>query len=180
MKNRFVSRLVTVLIFSACAGMAHAGTQVLGVEIGQTTPAQLTKALAKHAKLENRGTNKYSGGDMYHVDGDAYDIEGLKDVLYIFDDRQRLAGVIMDMDKGRFDSVYQYLTGKYKVTSQQRPFVGNQYAVFKPNDAVIELDSPHMSFDMEVRYLRNDLMQQFKAQSPADAVAKKRSEASKF
>lgn len=180
MKNCFASRLIAALVLSACMGLAQAGTQALGVEIGETTPTHLKQSLAKQVKMESRGANKYSGGEMYHVDGDAYDVEGLKGVLYIFDERQRLAGILMEMNKGRFDAVYHYLTNKYKVVSQQRPFVGDHYALFKPSDAFIELDAPHLSFDMTVRYVRNDLMQQFKAKSQGEAAAKKRSEASKF
>jgi hypothetical protein len=37
-----------------------------------------------------------------------------------------------------------------------------------------------MSFQMEVRYLRGDLLQKFNSQSQAETAAKKKSEASKF
>ena len=86
----------------------------------------------------------------------------------------------MDMGKHRFDAIFQFLNSKYKVVAQQRPFVGNQYARFKPSDAFIEIDAPHMGFEMEVRYIRNDLMQKFNAQSETEAATKKKSEASKF
>ncbi len=158
----------------------HAGTQVLGSEIGVTTAEQLKQELSKRTKVESSGTNKFTGGEMFKTDGSAYDIDSLSSFLYIFDDQKRLAGVIMDMGKHRFDAVFQFLSGKYKVTAQKRPFVGDQYARFRPADTFIELDAPHMGFNMEVRYIRNDLMQRFNAQSQAEAVAKKKSEASKF
>ena len=117
---------------------------------------------------------------MYKTDGASYEIEGLTEVLYIFDDQMRLSGVLMQMNKERFDAVFQFLSGKYKVAAQQRPFVGSQFARFRPADAFIEMDAPHLGFNMEVRYIRNDLMQRFNAQSEAETAAKKKSEASKF
>ena len=173
-------RSLFIVIGLGTAVLAHAGTQVLGFEIGSTTVDQLRQELSKRTKLETSGTNKYSGGEMFSTTGASYDIQGLSRVLYIFDEQKKLAGVVMDMDKQRFDAVFQFLSSKYKAVAQQRPFVVNQYARFRPSDAVVELDAPHLSFNMEVRYIRNDLMQKFNAQSEADAAAKKKAEASKF
>jgi len=117
---------------------------------------------------------------MLKTKGTSYEIDGLNEVLYIFDEKKILAGVIMGMNKARFDAIFQFLSSKYQVTSQERPFVGNQFARFKPSDSFIDVDAPHLSFTMEIRYVRNDLMQKFNAQSEAEAVAKKKSEASKF
>lgn len=178
--SRRALRSALFLVVLSTTALAHAGTQVLGFEIGATTVDQFKQDLSAKTKLEASGTNKYSGGQMFKTDGAAYDIDGLTSVLYIFDQQQKLAGVIMDMGKSRFDAVFQFLSANYKVVAQQRPFVGDQYARFRPSDAVIELDAPHLGFNMEVRYLRNDLMQKFNAQSEAEAAAKKKSEASKF
>jgi hypothetical protein len=170
-----------LFVLALCATtLAHAGTQVLGFEIGVTTVEQLKQDLSKRTKYQVLGPNKYSGGDMIKTDGAAYEIEALTSVLYIFDDQKKLAGVIMDMGKHRFDSIFQFLSSKYKVVSQQRPFVGNQFARFRPADSIIEIDAPHLGFNMEVRYIRNDLMQRFNAQSESEAAAKKKSEAAKF
>jgi hypothetical protein len=173
-------RSLFIAIALCTTALAHAGTQVLGFEIGVTTVDQLRENLSKKTQLESSGTNKYSGGEMLKTDGAAYDIEGLTSVLYVFDDQKKLAGVFMDMGKHRFDTIFQFLSKKYKVSAQQRPFVGDQFASFRPADALIEMDAPHLGFTMEVRYIRNDLLQKFKAQSKAAAAAKRNSEASKF
>jgi hypothetical protein len=159
---------------------AMAGTQVLDAELGVTTVEQLKSVLSKNTMVQQRGVNKYSGGEMYATDGASYGIDGLDTVLYIFDNQKKLAGVIMTMDKDRFASIYDILSKKYKIVSKQRPFVGDQYALFKPSDANIEIAAPHLSFEMEVRYLRNDLVQQFNAKSEAEAAAKKKTETRKF
>lgn len=173
-------RSLLVTLGLGAAMLSHAGTQVLGFEIGSTTVDQLRQELSKKTRFEASGKNKYSNGEMFTTDGSFYDIDGLKSVLYIFDDQRKLAAVVMDMDKQRFDAVFQFLNGKYKAVAQRRPFVGNQYARFQPPDAAIELDAPHLSFNMEVRYIRNDLMQKFNNQNEAEAAAKKKSEAAKF
>ena len=111
---------------------------------------------------------------MLRTNGSSYEIEGLNDVLNIFDDQQKLAGVIMNMNKNRFDTVYQAVSKKYKVASQNRPFVGNQFARFKTPDSTIEIDAPHLSFEMGVRYIRKDLLQKFNSQSTAEAESKKK------
>jgi hypothetical protein len=177
---RFSLRPSLAILAIVCSTAVHAGTAVLGFEIGVTTLDQLKQDLAKKTKLQSQGTNKYTGGEMIKTDGNGYDIDGLSGVLYIFDDQKKLSGVIMDMGKHRFDAIFQFLSSKYKVVAQQRPFVGNQYARFQPSDATVEIDAPHLGFEMEVRYIRNDLMQKFRAQSEAEAAAKKKSEAAKF
>ena len=160
--------------------VAHAGTQALGFEIGISSSDQVKSLLAKQTKIVDVGINKFTGGSMIKTDGSSYEIEGLNEVLYIFDDQGKLAGIIMDMNKSRFDSVFNILSSKYSVSSQQRPFVGNQFARFKTKDSVIEMDAPHLGFVMEVRYIRNDLMQKFNSQVAAEAEAKKKREAEKF
>jgi hypothetical protein len=174
-----LSFTLAAIVFSAC-NFAYAGTPVLGFEVGVSTLDQVSSTLEKKTKVVDNGVNKFSNGPMVKTNGTSYEIEGLNGVLYIFDDQKKLMGVVMDMNKARFDAIFQFLSGKYKVSAQERPFVGNQFARFKTPDSVIEVSAPHMGFEMEVRYLRNDLVQKFDAQSQAEAAAKKKSEAAKF
>jgi hypothetical protein len=169
-----------VVVSTLCAGEALAGTPVLGFEVGVSTLDQVKATLSAKTKVEDRGTNKWSNGPMLGTDGSSYEIEGLNSVLYIFDEQKKLMGVVMNMNKARFKSIYEVLSGKYKVLSQQRPFVGNQFARFASSDGVIELDAPHLSFQMDVRYMRADLVQKFKAQSEDEAEKKRKKEGSQF
>jgi hypothetical protein len=168
------------------AGSAFAGTQVLGFEIGASSVDQVRGELAKKTQVQDAGTNKFSGGTMLKTDGASYDISGLNNVLYIFDDQKKLMGVVMSMAKGGglnnegFNQIYKIISSKYKLVSEQRPFVGNQYARFNSPDSIIEIQAQHLSFEMEVRYIRKDLMAKFNAQSMTEAAEKKKSEASKF
>lgn len=166
--------------FAVWMGLAQAGTQTLGFEIGTTTVEQVRSSLPKPAKVEDLGTSPYSGGPVLQTGGESYDIEALTKVLYVFDEQRKLAGVVMTMGKHRIDAVEQALNKKYKPSAQQRPFVGNQYIRYNTPDTVIEVDAPHMSFDMTVSYLRNDLMKRFKEMSAAQDQVKKQREAAKF
>lgn len=177
MKRRTQLLLAVALLTT---GTAHAGTKALGFEIGVSTVEQVRSTIARQTQVMDAGENSYSAGPMLKTDGSGYDIRGLNSVLYIFDPQKKLAGIVMNMDKNRFDAIFQMLAGKYKVAAQQRPFVGNQYARFKTQDAVIEVDAPHLSFEMDVNYLRDDLMQQFRLKTAAEAAAKKRQESAQF
>jgi hypothetical protein len=178
MKHLVTSVFAALALFFSIP--TYAGTQVLGFEIGVSTIEQVKLSLAKRTEVVDDGTNKFTDGPMLKTDGASYEIEGLHSVLYIFDDKKKLAAVIMDMDKARFDAVFQALAAKYKVSSQQRPFVGDKFAHFKTQDAMIILGAPHLSFEMAVRYIRNDLMRLYNSQTSAEAEIKRKSEAAKF
>lgn len=176
--KKSIQILLTITVLTC--SLVHAGTAMLGFDMGVSTLEQVKATLGKQTRVQDGGTNKYSNGAMLKTDGDGYDIEGLNEVVYVFDEQKKLAGVLMDMDKSRFTAVYQALSAKYKVAAQQRPFVGNQYARFKTPDAVIEVTAPHMSFQMSVNYLRNDLNQKFNTQSASEAETKTKRESAKF
>ena len=176
-----ITHILLFLTTIAC-GIAHAGTQMLGFDLGVSTLEQVKSALVKQTRISDAGLNKFSGGPMLKTDGSSYEIEGVTEVVYVFDDQKKLAAVLMDMDmdKNRFDAVFKALSAKYKVSAQQRPFVGNQFARFKTPDAVIELNAPHLSFQMSVNYVRTELMAKFNTQSTDDAQAKTKRESAKF
>jgi hypothetical protein len=177
-----MKRILAMLAVAStlCAGSALAGTPVLGFEVGVSTLDQVTDALSKKTQVEERGVNRYSNGPMLKTDGSSYGLEGLNSVVYIFDGQKKLMGVVMNMSKARFKPIYEVLSRKYKVLSQQRPFVGDQFARFASPDGIIELDAPHMSFEMEVSYLRGDLVQEIKEQVEAEKAAKKKNDAAQF
>lgn len=175
--NKLKHLLATLALFPA---LAFAQVQVLGFEIGSTTSQQLKTKLASQTRVEDNGTNKFSGGRQFKTDGTGYGIDTLTEVVYIFDPQDKLAGVLMGMGKDRFDDVFNALSAKYKVSSQQRPFVGNKSARFNAKGAVIELDAPHMSFTMSARYIREDLMKKFLTESQAETQQKKAAERSQF
>jgi hypothetical protein len=153
---------------------------VLGFEVGVSTLDQVKATLSKKTQVKDTGINKWSNGPMIKTDGSSYEIEGLDSVLYIFDEQETLMGVLMDMNKARFKSIYELLSKKYEVRTQKRPFVGDQFARFESPDGIIELDAPHLGFQMQVRYLRSDLVRMFNSRSEDENKAKKKREEEQF
>lgn len=174
----FFKRLLVGLVFFPTVSFAQ--VPVLGFEVGTSTVQQVKAQLGKQTRIQDAGTNKFSGGTQFKTDGNGYEIETLSQVFYIFDKDQKLAAVIMDMSKSRFDEIFNFLSGKYKATAKQRPFVGDMFARFRAKGVTIELDAPHLGFDMQARYIRDDLYQQFNTQTAQETQQKKASEKSKF
>ena len=162
MRNPFIASILAM----GCWASAHAGLKVMDVELGTSNVAQVRQTASASGQVVDDGENSWSGGPMLRVDRPDAGIEGLKSALYIFDKSGKLAGVVLTISTrkdqpgkaSRFDELAATLSGKYKQVKKVRPFVGDQYAKFAAQDAVIELDSPHMSFDLQLRYLTPDMM----------------------
>lgn len=84
-----------------------------------------------------------------------------------------------DLEKRRFDEVASLLAEKYKLTKKVRPQVGDRYAKFTAPDTVIEIDAPHLSFDMEVRYMTNNFVKAFNSVVSTNATEQRSTEKSK-
>lgn len=82
-------------------------------------------------------------------------IDGLSEIVFIFDTADKLV-------------------------EKSQPFVGNARAIFRQGDSVVELDAPHMSFTMALRYMTHALQKTFKQQSTSNKAAKERTQANKF
>ena len=85
-----------------------------------------------------------------------------------------------DIKKSRFGEVANALGSKYKLVKQDRPFVGNQYARYSAPDTVIELDAPHMGFDMQLRYMTTAFFQAMNEGTSKKEQQKRSQEKAKF
>jgi len=156
------------------------GFSVLGFEMGKTSPAQVIEAVGPKGKIHNSGTNPYSGGPMLKAEGAAFPVEGLNQVMFIFDPSEHLQAVVMKMDQARFDSVLNRLKAKYHVVTSDAPPVGNKVVRFHEGTTTIELSALHMSFEMNVRYVNDSLLAKFEADEKKAAAEKEKREASQF
>lgn len=179
----FISSLL--LTFPALA----ANPTPLGLELGVATLAQAKQTLGGKTRLGDAGINAYSDGKMLKGDGAGLDVEGLSEITLIFDKSDKLAAVLMtlpkqegmgDMHNSVFTKTLNTLSGKYKLVEKRVPFVGNSYAKFRQGDSIVELDAPHLSFNMSLRYLTNELQAAFNRQSEAEKSAKQRKQASQL
>jgi len=138
------------LVMGYCVRL-YADITALGFTLGKTDYKTVTQ---QAPSLKDSGINKYSQGKMLKGMSRDFKIQGLKQTLFIFDKNDKLAVVMLTLNKNQFDNVLGYLKNKYPIQSKRIPFVGNKNVVFAiPKDKVtIEMNAPHMSFDMTVMY----------------------------
>ena len=182
-------RWVMVFMVGMAWLSAHAGTKVINVELGVSTLEQVRKEAASAGRIQNAGTSTWSKGPILQVYNPDLGIEGVTSVQYIFDTAGKLAAVVMtmpstkgmgDLEKRRFDEVARLLAEKYKLAKKVRPHVGDRYAKFTAPDTVIEIDAPHLSFDMEVRYMTDSFLKAFNSEVSTNAAEQRSTEKSKF
>ncbi|PUE07144.1 hypothetical protein B9Z51_14855 [Limnohabitans sp. T6-5] len=148
-----------------------------GLEVGVATLSQVQKQIGDKTSLTPTGINKYSGGKMFEVDGHGLNVEGVNAVTFIFDQADVLVGVLVSMPKNP-KSLIKTFSGKYKVINNKVDnFMNYGSAQFSKGDTVIDIDAPHLSFVMEVRYLSKRLRDAFMQQSNAETAAKQKRKA---
>ena len=115
---------------------------------------------------------------MFRLSRSEIALDGLsKDVVFIFNQDESLAGVSMSFDKQKFDELNAQLKKKYKkVIKSVIPFVGNKLVKYKDGNSVVELNAPHLSFEMELTYLSDDFIKTMNNQLQQQEKAKKQQE----
>lgn len=182
-----VVRIMFMLILPAVATAAdHPATSVspLGYALGSASRAAVEKNLHGKTTVKPNGTNRYSAGPMLLAEGTGFGVEGLREALFIFDNKETLVAVQLTLNKGglgeEFDRTYERLAAKYALKMKRVPFVGSKFARFERGDAVIELDAPHLGFAMTVTYMTRGFEKNFKELLKQDAQEKERREGSQF
>lgn len=184
MKSWF--KLVVVLLLGFSSSVWAANAAPLGFELGVATLPQVQQGLSAKTRLVESGISKFTGGKILSGNGAGLDVEGLKEITFIFDQNNVLAGVTMTIGKGNgmnnegFKKLSKTLAAKYKQIEKQEPFVGDCYARYVQGDSVVILNVPHMGFDMGLSYLTKGLLAEFNKQSAQETAAKQKSQASKF
>lgn len=156
--------------------LSFADPAPFGLELGKATISDAKKLYS----LDETGTNKFTGGAMFNVSTNQINFDGLQELTLIFDQQEKLSGVLTTLPKEKFDSLYSSLNKKYQLVKKERPFVGNQYAEYSNGGSKVFLDAPHLSFQMSMNYLRKDLISKYEAATQAEASAKKKSEESQL
>lgn len=86
----------------------------------------------------------------------------------------------MTLPKDSFPKTLSALSGKYKLVDKQVPFVGNASAKLQQGDSLIEMNAPHLSFEMSVSYMTKSLKQAFTQQAGNERAAKEKRQADQF
>ena len=152
----------------------------LGLEVGYATLGGVKEKLGGLTQLEEQGTNQYSGGMMLSSDGEGLGIDGLSKLLLLFDQSDVLVGVIMTMPKDP-TGIYQKLSGKYKTAENHiDAFMNKGSARLEKGDSWVEIDAPHLSFEMSVLYMTKQLDSDFEKQSAEEENLKQQKLADKL
>jgi tetratricopeptide (TPR) repeat protein len=149
----------------------------LGLKLGVTP---LSDVQQKDNEMEENGYSKWTGGKIFTSKGTAHSIEGAQKITYIFNNEDLLDAVIIAMHKDYFHQVNSYLKGKYTLLSATVPFVGDKYTRYKQGSSIVEIDAPHLSFEMEVIYKTLSFDTAFRNKKAADAMEKRAKQKSKF
>jgi len=126
---------------------------VFNLTLGQATKSAIEKL---YPDLVVLGVSEATNGEVLEIPPKAVKFDGLKYLLNLLNDKNKVTAVSLNIDRRKFDFVNASLSSKYKLIRQKKPFVGDKYADYRNGDDIITLNSPHMSFDMELTYIQKD------------------------
>lgn len=179
MKHTVLASIASIMMLIASLAHAAGGNAApFGMEVGVATQAQVKASIGAKSKLQDKGINKYTMGRMLGTDGAGLEVDGVQSVLFIFDKNDVLAGAILTMTKDP-KGLYSMLSGKYKTVSNRIDnFMNFGYARLEKGDSWVEIDAPHLSFEMEVRYVTKALLAAFNQTSSQEEQTKQKNKAS--
>jgi len=160
--------------------MASSPLTPLGFALEMTSSSDVRTRLKGKGSVEQIGINRYSKGKMLKVAGSAFDVRGLKEVVFIFDASNQLTAVNLHMNKRQFDNVYRLLSKKYVLVKKQVPFVGNKSARFSHDHASVSMNAPHLGFTMQVTYQTDKFEKAYRDALTKDKTKRRKKEKSAF
>ncbi|EDK9787504.1 hypothetical protein ABK54_004903 [Salmonella enterica subsp. enterica serovar Shubra] len=158
MSMRKIFVFLCVFVLSLSNSLVFADTTAFGLILGKTTRGEFKE---KYSSAIYDGVSAWTDGDIFSVLADDIEFEGVKGGVFIFNKEGKLTAIIMDFNKSVFDKIQGMLSQKYKVVKKKLPFVGDKFVKYQNDSDVIELISPHLSFDMSLIYAEKSFMKQY-------------------
>ncbi|MCC7151336.1 MAG: hypothetical protein IT501_05000 [Rubrivivax sp.] len=147
-----VTRTAFTLALLTAAAAAQASAGPFSIAIGATPCADAMKKIGATA-LDGDAKAGVGIAESNAVD---HLYPGAKTALIFCDaGKVEMAGFGVNKSFGNpaGQELYKNLSAKYKrIGGGPIPNVGNGYALFDAGDAIVELDSPHLSFEVSVTY----------------------------
>ncbi|GHV59331.1 hypothetical protein FACS1894103_2490 [Campylobacterota bacterium] len=150
----------------------------IGLQLGKSTMRDVNQKYRLTKK--GGGFSSVTGGEIYDLDIKGIAIEGVKSGVVIFEEDGTLAYVCLNINKNRFNAMFDQLNSKYKLTYKDIPYVGNKIAKFKVGNSEIELYAPHLGFELELTYATDAFWQASKNYRRKQQEQKQQSEASQL
>ena len=148
-----------------------------GLVLGEATEADLK---ARIPGVIRSGVDRFTGGPRYSAAGRELPAPGFRQAVFSFDQKGRLAAVILRYRKRgngeRFRELVRILSEKYELKRKVDPPVGDRRAEFVGGKAtLVHVDEPHLSFEGTVLYQTfGYLMAGFEAMERAEKQRQKR------
>lgn len=143
------------LVLAMLPPLAHADTSAFGMTLGKTTLDEFTKEYPSAVK---EGVSEWTNGAIYSIPANDLNFDGVKGDYVIFTQDAKLTAITINIDKERFNKVHGMLSKKYKVSKKEIPFVGNKFVRYINGKDVIEINAPHLSFEMNLLYAEKEFM----------------------
>lgn len=155
----------------------------LGFELDYANIEGVRSKLSGIAELEDMGTMEISKGPLLMAKNSDLGIEGLKSAGFIFDESGTLEGIVLTFPRGpqhrrATAELAAQLGKKYRLISKDfDSFMDFGRFRFEQGDSWIEIDSPHLSFEMTATYATKELFLAVEAESSAsDKAAREKTE----
>jgi hypothetical protein len=159
----------------------------LGYEVGVASYETVYNSLKAKTQVNDLGLNKFTQGKVLKVSGSSFNIRDSGDISFIFDQEEKLSGVLMSLPKSGTSGDDYYYSGfyqsyndfqrKYTLVKQSLPVVGHLFAQFRKGESTIEMDAPEASETFDVRYLSPSFIQSYQSinrqkftKNPAETV----------
>jgi hypothetical protein len=170
-------KLLSIVILLCLSLNLSADPAPFGLEIGKASLNDIKKKYS----IQHTGKNKYTGGDMYSLNPDELGIEGLRSVTAILNKGHKLVAILTTFPKSKFKFLFNTMRQKrYKLTKKHIPFVGDTSAEFRHGRTIVILNSPHLSFQMDLDYIDYNTYKAFINAQRKEAQQKKKAEQSKL
>ncbi|HID65908.1 MAG TPA: hypothetical protein EYP32_03350 [Aquificaceae bacterium] len=167
--------VLIILFYIVFISIAVSNPAPFGLELGKAN----VKDLKSKFDVEEVGINKYSYGPMFKISGKQTNIDGLKEVTFIFDKKNKLVAVIMTFPKDFRDyywnRIFETLKNKYRLVDYRIPFVGNKFAKFVDGNSIIILEAPHLSFEISLLYATRDFWRTYNREIKLEQERKRES-----
>ncbi len=149
MRKKFIYFISTLLYTTTL----YSNPSPLGIELNKSTLDDVKKSY----RVVQSSQNATEGYHNSLLDIENIQMDTLSEAVVISNETNIVEGVVLTLDKNKFDDINQTLSGKYKTLSSKIPFVGNKLVTFQDGDCHIIINAPHMSFSMSVAYVTKNL-----------------------
>ena len=149
--------LALILAIVVTPATHAAAANPFGVRIGNATLATVRQVVGTRTALHPAGVSAVTHGPILVGDGHGLGMPDVEHVTFVFDPHGTLQVVEVRLPNGGmgyplFKRYRGLLARRYRTVADREAFVGEQYARFVADNAVITLESPQLSFDMDLVY----------------------------